>query len=111
MNHPWPTHLAWPAVDRAAGSSIPGSIGWPWLALAGDSAWRAVALVAAVALAAAVGGAWGLRLARAERRWRAALARYAAQDQAKETRARKDFPARPQREVPAPAVFQRSYPS
>lgn len=47
MDHPWPTPPAWPAVVRAVGSSIPGFIGRPWFAFAGDPAWKVVALVAA----------------------------------------------------------------
>jgi hypothetical protein len=54
--HPWRTSLAWSAVSRAVGLSILGFIGWPWLVSADDSAWKADSLVAAVALAAVVGG-------------------------------------------------------
>jgi hypothetical protein len=57
-----------------------GLIGCPWLVSADDPAWRAEVLVAAAALAAVVGGTWCLRRARAERRWRAALDRYAEQE-------------------------------
>ena len=79
MAHPWRTSLAWSAVFRAVGLSILGFIGWPWFVSADDSAWKADSLVAAVALAAVVGSTWYLRRARAARRWRAALDRYAEQ--------------------------------
>ena len=83
--HKWRTSLAWSAVFRAAGLSIIGFIGWLWFSSPNDSAWKAVSLVAAVALAALVGVASYLPRARTERRWRAALDLYAEQEQAKET--------------------------
>jgi hypothetical protein len=116
--HPWRMSLAWSAVSRAVGLSILGFIGWPWFVSVDDSAWKADSLVAAMALTAVVGGTWCLRRARTERRWRAALDRYAEQEQTKGTRSQRDSHARPQPEVPAPplqvpvrsgAVLQRSY--
>jgi hypothetical protein len=52
---------------------------------AADSAWRAVSLAAVMALAALVGITWYLSRARAKRRWRAALDRYAKKELAKRT--------------------------
>ncbi len=118
VSHPWRISLARSAVSRAAGLSILGFVGWPWFVSADDSASKADSLVAAMALTAVVGGAWCLRRARTERRWRAALDRYAEQEQAKWTQSRRGFLARPQPEVSAPplqkpvgssVVLQRSY--
>jgi hypothetical protein len=81
--HPWRASLAWSAVFRAAGLSIFGLIIWSWLFSADGPAWRVVSLVAVQALAALAGVAWYLPRARAEGRWRAALDRYAEQEQAK----------------------------
>src|ERR1700751_2697719 len=82
---PWRTSLAWSAILRAAGLFIAGFIGWLWLPAADGAAWRPVALVALLALAALVGVAWHLGRARTERRWRAALDHYAEQELAKAT--------------------------
>jgi hypothetical protein len=79
----WRTSLAWSAVFRAGGLSIFGLFAWLWLCSADGPALRAVSLIAAQALAALAGVAWYLPRARAERRWRAALDRYAEQEQAK----------------------------
>ena len=81
--HPWRTSLAWSAVFRAAGLSIFGLIIWSLLLSADSTAWRAVLLVAAQALAALASVAWYLPRARAETRWRAAMDHYAEQEQAK----------------------------
>ena len=94
--HPWQASLAWSAVSRAARMSIFGFIGWFWFLSADDSAWKAVPLVAALGLAALVGITWYASRARADRRWRAALDRYARQDQAKGAHSRRDSHARPQ---------------
>ena len=102
MAHPWRTSPALSAVFRAVGLSTLGFIGWPWFVSADDSAWKADSLVAAGALAAVVGSMWCLRRDRAARRWRAALDRYAEQEEAKRTRSRSDPHARPQSGVPAP---------
>ena len=80
------TSLARSAVSRAARLSIFGFIGWYWFFSADDSSWRAVPLVAVLGLAALVGITWYAFRARADRRWRAALDRYAQQEQAKGTR-------------------------
>jgi hypothetical protein len=71
--------------------SIFGFIGWPWFFSARGAAWRADAPGAALALAAVIGCLWYLSRARAERRWRAALERYAEQEQAKATLPRRDW--------------------
>jgi hypothetical protein len=88
--HPWRTPLAWSAVFRAVGVSIIGFIGWLWFSSADGPAWKAVSLVAVLALAALVVVAWYLPRARTERRWRAALDRYAEQEQAKGTSPRRN---------------------
>jgi hypothetical protein len=87
--HTWRTSLAWSAVCRAVGLSIIGLGGWLWLPSADGPAWKAVSLVAVLALAALVGVAWYLPRARTERRWRAAVDRYAEQEQAKGTQPRR----------------------
>jgi hypothetical protein len=84
--HPWRMSLAWSAVSRADGLSILGFIGRPWFVSVDDLVWKADSLVAAMALTVVVGGMWCLRRARIARRWRAALDRYAEQEQAKGTR-------------------------
>jgi hypothetical protein len=81
--HKWRTSLAWSAVFRAVGLSVIVFVGWPRLSSGDGSAWKAVSLVAVLALAALVGVAWYLPRARAERRWRAALDHYAEQELAK----------------------------
>ena len=75
--------LAHSAVSRTARLSIFGFAGWLWFLAAHDSPWKAVSLVAVLALAAVVGIAWFLSRTLADRRWRAALDRYAEQQQAK----------------------------
>jgi hypothetical protein len=87
--------LAWPAALWIAGLSIAGSAGWLWSFAADDSAWRAVSLVTVLALAALVSLLHASR-ARADGRWRAALDRYAEQEQAKRTYSRRNPRARPQ---------------
>jgi hypothetical protein len=83
------TSLDLSAVSRAGRLSIFGFIGWFWFLLAGDSVWKAVAFVAVPGLAAVVGITWYAFRARADRRWRAALDRYAEQEEAKWTDSRK----------------------
>ena len=79
----WRTSLARSAFFRAAGLSIFGLVAWLWLFSADAPAYRAVSLVEILALAALAGVAWYLPRARAERRWRAVLDRYAEQEQAR----------------------------
>lgn len=81
--------LAWSAGARSARLLIFGLLGWLWFLSGDDSPWRAASLVAVLALAAVVGITWYLSRARADRRWRAALDRYAEQEQAKGTRPRR----------------------
>lgn len=83
------TSLAWSAVSRAARLSVFGFIGWFWFLLTDDSAWRAISLVAVLAVAALVGITWHASRARADRRWRAALDRYAEREAAKWAQSRK----------------------
>jgi hypothetical protein len=94
--HPGQMSLAWSAVSRAARLSIFGLIGWLWFLSADDSARKAVPLVAVLGLAALVGITWYASRARADRRWRAALDRYAQQELAKGTHSRRNSHARPQ---------------
>ena len=68
------------AASRTARLSIFGFAGWLWFSAAHDSAWRAVSLVAVLALAAVVGIAWYAFRAHSDRSWRAALDRYAEQE-------------------------------
>jgi hypothetical protein len=86
--HPRRTSLAWSAVSRVARLSIFGFIGWFWFLSADDSGSKAVPFVAVLALAALVGITWYAARARADRRWRAALDRYAEQEEAKQTHQR-----------------------
>ena len=81
--------LAWSGVSRAARLSTFGFIGWFWFLAADDSVWKVVALVAVLALAALVGIMWYASRARADRRWRAALDRYAQQEEANGTHSRR----------------------
>jgi hypothetical protein len=81
----WRMTLAWSAVFRAAGLSLFGFNGWLWVYSADGPAWKAVSLVAILALAALAGIEWYLPRARAERQWRAALDHFAEQEQAKRT--------------------------
>jgi hypothetical protein len=76
-DHTGGTSLARSAVFRAAGLSVVGLVVWLGLFPAGGPAWGAASLVAILALAALAGVAWYRLRARAERRWRAALDRYA----------------------------------
>jgi hypothetical protein len=87
--HEWRTFLVWSAAFRAVGLSIIGFAGWLWFSSGDGSAWKAVSLVAVLALAALGGVAWYLPRARTERQWRAALDHYAEQELAKGT-----YPAR-----------------
>ena len=89
------THLAWSAVLRAVRLLIFGLIGWLLFVSAADSAWRAVSLVAVLALAGLGGITWYRSHARAESRWRAALDRYADHELAEETPSRRDSHAGP----------------
>jgi hypothetical protein len=83
---------AWSAVFRAARLLGFGFLGWLWFVSPDDSAWKIVSLVAVPALAALVGVTWFLSRARADRRWRAALDRYAQQELAKGTHPRRRHP-------------------
>ncbi len=83
--HTWRRCLAWSAVSRTARLSIFGFTGWFGLLSADDSAWKAVPLVAVLGLSVLVGLAWYVSRARADRRWRGALDRYAERELAKET--------------------------
>ena len=83
-------HTRWPALAKSAVSRVAqfllfGLIGWIWFLAADSSAGKAVSLVAIVCLAALGGITWHVSRARAERRWRAALDRYAEQEQSKRT--------------------------
>jgi hypothetical protein len=80
ITRPRRTARTWSAVFWAAQFSALALIGWLWLIWAGDSTWQGVSLAAVVAPVTLVGIPWYLSRARAERRWRAALDRYAEQE-------------------------------
>ncbi len=109
--HPWWIPLAWSAVFSAAGLSTAGFIGGLWLAAAGEPVGRAVSVVAVLVPAALAGFTWYASRARAERRWRVALDRYAEQEMAKGTHPRRwshcaphpPLPCRREQQVGAPA--------
>jgi hypothetical protein len=86
--------LVWSAVFAAAGLFVAGLIGWLWFLSADPSAQIAIALAAVLALAGLAGLSWYLSRARADRRWRAALDRYAGQEQAKRIYSRRNLHAR-----------------
>jgi hypothetical protein len=81
--HSWRPSPARSAVFRAAPLLGFGLPGWLWFVPPDDSAWKVVSLVVVLALAALVGVMWFLSRASADRRWRAALDRYAKQELAK----------------------------
>jgi hypothetical protein len=87
--------LVWSALGRTARLSIFGFVGWFWFFSGNDSAGRAVALVAALVFAALSGVMWYASRARAARRWRSALDRYATRELAKRADARRDPRSRP----------------
>ncbi len=100
--------LAWSAVFRVVRLLIFGFIGWLWFMSASDSAWKSVSFVAVPVVATLIAIPWYLARVRvnrerraaldirADRRWRAALDRYAEQEQAKRTNSRRNLHARPQ---------------
>jgi membrane protein implicated in regulation of membrane protease activity len=69
-------------VFQVAQSPIFGFVGW---FLPPDVSWKAVVFVLAIALVAFLAFARRVSRARADRRWRTALDRYAQQEQAKRT--------------------------
>jgi len=77
----WQASLARSAVCRASRLLFFGFSGWLWFLSSDDSAWRTDSLVAVLALAAVVGITWFLSRALVNRRWRAALDRYAEKQQ------------------------------
>ena len=88
--------LARPTALGIAGLSGVGSVVWLWFFSADDASRRVVSLVAVTVLAALLGLTWYASLARADRRWRAALDRYAEQEEAKRLHSRRDIRACPQ---------------
>ena len=88
------TPLVWSAVWAATGLLLAWSIDWVWFLSADESARKAMALAAVPVLGGLAGLAWYLSRARADRRWRAALDRYAGQEQAKRTYPRRNLHAR-----------------
>src|SRR5262249_52917380 len=91
---PWRTAFARSAAPWATLLFILGLTGWLAVSYPDGSAWKAVSLVAVLALAALVGSGWHLSGTRADRRWRAALDRYAERELAKRTYPRRDSHAR-----------------
>ena len=83
------TSLAWSAIRRASRLLIFGFIGWLWFLSSDNTARRTVSLVAVLALAALTSITWYAFRARADRRWWAALDRYAEQELAKGTYSRR----------------------
>jgi hypothetical protein len=81
--------LAWSAVSRVARLSVFGFIGWLFFLSRDASTWKAVPLLAVLGLAALVGITWFVSRAVAERRWRAALDRYAESEIRAELRERR----------------------
>jgi hypothetical protein len=86
--------LIWFAVWVAGGLFIAWSIDWLWFLSADSSTRNALALAVVLALGGLAGLAWYLSRARADRRWRAALDRYAGQEQAKRIYSRRNLHAR-----------------
>jgi hypothetical protein len=80
ITRPRRTARTWLAVSWAVPFSALGLVGWLWLIWAGDSTWQGVSLAALLTPVALVGIPWYMSRARAERRWRAALDRYAEQE-------------------------------
>jgi 4-amino-4-deoxy-L-arabinose transferase-like glycosyltransferase len=87
----WAT-LAW----SAARLLIVGFAGWLWFFSTDRSALRDASLAAVLVLAVVAGVVWYFSRSRADRRWRAALDRYAELEQAKRTFSRRNPHARPQ---------------
>ena len=83
------TTLVWSALRRTSRLSTFGFIGWFWFLAAENSEQTAVSLVTVLALAVLAGIIWYAFRARADRRWRATLDRYAEQEEAKWTYSRK----------------------
>jgi hypothetical protein len=88
--------LARPAALGIAGLSGVGATVWLWFFSADDASCRVDSLVAVTVLAALLGLMWYGSLARADRRWRAALDRYAEQEEARRLHSRRNLRARPQ---------------
>jgi hypothetical protein len=87
--------LARPAALGIAGLSVVGSIVWLWFFSADDASRRVVSLVAVTVLDALLGLTWYVSLARADRRWRAALDRYAEQEEARRLHSRRNLRVHP----------------
>jgi hypothetical protein len=79
-SHPRRTPAAWFVALAAAALSTLGLIGGLCLFWADDLAAGAVSVVAVLALAALAAMTWHASRARADRRWRAALDRYAERE-------------------------------
>src|SRR5262249_1281651 len=88
--------LAWPAALGIAGLSVVGAAVWLWFFSADDASRRVVSLGAVRGLGGVLGLTWDGSRARADRRWRAALDRYAEQEEAKRLPSRRNSRARPQ---------------
>jgi hypothetical protein len=74
MTHPRRTSLARSAVFRAARLLAFGLLGWVSFSSADDPSLKAVSLIAVLGVATTVSVTWYLSRARAERRWRTAVA-------------------------------------
>jgi Tfp pilus assembly protein PilO len=85
-----------PAVSRIARLSSFGLIGLLGLLSLDNWPRNPASLVGVLALAVLAGMTWYASRVRAEWRWRAALDRYAEQEEAKNTYSRRNLHARPQ---------------
>jgi len=86
--------MGWPAAIEITGLAVIGYAGWLWI-VATDTADRTVPLAALLVGAALLGLASYLSSARADRRWRAVLDRYAERELAKTINSRRNMHADP----------------
>jgi hypothetical protein len=85
MMRPRRMSKAWSAVSWVARLSIFGLIGLLWVLSFDNWPGKPASLVGVLALAVLAGMTWYASRARADWRWRAALDRYAEQEEAKNT--------------------------
>ena len=88
--------LAWPAALGVGGLSATGAAVLLWLVSADEAGRRVVTLAAVAALAALLGLTWYASRVLADRRQRAALDRYAEQEETKRIHLRRNIHARTQ---------------
>jgi hypothetical protein len=95
IGHHTPAPLVWSAVARTARLAIFGFIGWFWFLSRNGPAGKVVPLFAVLVLAALVGITWYASRVLADRRWRAALDRYATRELVKGVHLRRNSRSRP----------------